>query len=153
VQVAEIFTHLERQFGPAARSKGLRFITEPSAHIVNTDPTLLRGMLSNLLSNAIRYTREGEVGLRATVKPDGTLSLAVEDTGIGIPSNELETIFQDFRRLEKGERMAREGFGLGLGIVRRLSSLLQFPVTVQSGVERGSVFRVEIPSAKVFSGA
>jgi two-component system CheB/CheR fusion protein len=153
VQIAEIFAYLERQFGPIARAKALDFVTEPSSHLVEADPTLLRGMLSNLVSNAIRYTPRGEVRLQSGVGADGALSLAVRDTGIGIRTDQLQTIFQDFRRLEEAERMAGEGFGLGLGIVRRLSSLLRFSVTVQSSVARGSTFRVDIPAAKVYSRA
>ena len=150
VQIAEIFGYLERQFGPIARAKALTFVAEPSAHIIEADPRLLRGMLANLVSNAIRYTQHGEVRLQAGMEASGDLSLGVRDTGIGIPSDQFPTIFQDFRRLSDGERMSSEGFGLGLGIVRRLSSLLRFPVTVQSRVGSGSTFRVAIPGAKVF---
>ncbi len=150
VQIAEIFEYLDRQFGPLARAKALAFVTEPCAHIVNADPALLRGMLSNLVANAIRYTPRGEVRLHSTLNADGRLHLAVRDTGIGIPSEHLQTIFEDFRRLETAEHTAADGFGLGLGIVRRISTLLGFPISVQSTVGLGSTFSIEIPPAKFF---
>ena len=153
VPVAEIYEYLERQFGPIARAKALAFVTEPCAHIVETDPALLRGMLSNLVANAIRYTPRGEVRLHSTTGAEGKLCLAVCDTGIGIPSEHLKTIFEDFRRLDASKNTAGDGFGLGLGIVRRLSNLLGFPVTVQSTVGRGSTFGIEIPPANVFRAA
>ncbi len=71
------------------------------------------------------------------------------DTGIGIAGEDIERIFEDFRRLEEARDMTHEGFGLGLGIVRRLSLLLELPVTVQSTVGRGSAFCVEIPPSRV----
>lgn len=153
VSVAEIFGDLARQFGPVAQAKALRFASEPCPHIVETDPALLRGMLSNLISNAIRYTPEGEVAVRCVVPADGTLRLAVSDTGIGIPGDQLQKIFEDFHRLEDARQVHQDGFGLGLGIVRRLSKLLELPVTVHSAVGLGSTFNVEIPAAKVFRAA
>lgn len=153
VQIAEMFEYLDRQFGPLARARALAFLIEPCAHIVEADPALLRGMLSNLVANAIRYTPRGEVRLQSTLNADGRLCLAVRDTGIGIPSDHLQTIFEDFRRLEAAEHIAGDGFGLGLGIVRRISTLLGFPITVQSTVGRGSTFGIEIPPAKVLCAA
>lgn len=149
IGVLEIYEYLERQFRPIAQAKALEFVSEPRCYVIETDPALLRGMLSNLVSNAIRYTPQGAVALRCVEPPDGSLRLVVSDTGIGIPSNQVQTIFEDFRRLEEGRRIHREGFGLGLGIVRRLSDLLGFPVDVESSVGCGSTFRVSIPPAKV----
>lgn len=151
IPVGEMFCCLERQFGSVARSKELAFLIEPSDHVVQTDPMLLRGMLGNLVGNAIRYTASGEVRLQSSVRADGALCLAVHDTGIGIPDGELESIFRDFHRLEAARCATHEGFGLGLGIVRRLSSLLDFPVTVRSSIGRGSTFCVEIPPGRVFA--
>ena len=153
VQVAELFSDIDRQFAPTARAKALLFGIDPCSHIVETDPRLLRGMLSNLVANAIRYTPEGEVSVRCVAPADGSLRLAISDTGIGIPGDQLQAIFEDFHRLEEGRRVDREGFGLGLGIVRRLSSLLGFPITVQSTVGRGSTFGIEIPAVKVHHAA
>jgi PAS domain S-box-containing protein len=150
VRIADIWDDLQRQFEPVARAKALHFASEPCCHIVETDPALLRGMLSNLVANAIRYTLHGEIHIRCVEPADGSLHLNVCDTGIGIPGDQLQIIFNDFHRLEAARHAHREGFGLGLGIVRRLSSLLGFPVTVQSSPGQGSTFRVEIPPAKVY---
>jgi PAS domain S-box-containing protein len=150
IRVADIFSDLERQFAAAARAKALRFASDPCPHIVETDPTLLRAMLANLVANAIRYTPQGEVSVRCIAPAEGGLRLTVSDTGIGIPAEQLQRIFEDFHRLEDARRAHRDGFGLGLGIVRRLSALLGYSVTVQSTVGRGSTFGVEIPVAKVY---
>lgn len=151
VSVAELFGDLERRFGPEASAKKLRFGVEAAEHVVETDPTLLRVMLSNLLANAIRYTPRGEVRMRCAAVADGSLQLAVSDTGIGIPIDQVDHIFEDFRRLESGQRINRGGFGLGLGIVRRLSGLLGYDVSVRSEPGRGSTFSVAVPAAKVYS--
>jgi PAS domain S-box-containing protein len=151
VSVAELFGGLERQFAAAARAKNLQFGSDPCHHVVETDPTLLRGMLSNLVANAIRYTPRGEVSVRCVVSAEGGLRLAVSDTGIGIPAEQLHRIFEDFQQLDAARGEQREGFGLGLGIVRRLSGLLGFAVTVQSIPGHGSTFGVEIPPAKVYA--
>jgi signal transduction histidine kinase len=153
LRISELFEYLQRQFSPGARAKGLAFRCEPAGHVVQTDAILLRSLLANLVSNAIRYTLAGEVRLRAHVRAGGSLCLEVSDTGIGIASTDLKRIFEDFHRLEAARRATRDGFGLGLGIVRRVSRVLGLPVTVQSSVGRGSTFRVEIPSDKVLTGS
>lgn len=150
VSIIDICNDLEREFGPAARANALRFVTEPCQNIVETDPRLLRSMLSNLVSNAIRYTPEGEVHVRCTAPGDGSVRFAVRDTGIGIQGHQLQAIFEDFNRLEEARRTHSDGFGLGLGLVRRLSTLLGLPVTVESAPGRGSTFQIEIPPAKVY---
>lgn len=149
VGVTEIFADLERQFAATAQAKAVRLSSDPCTHIVETDPALLRGLLSNLLSNAIRYTAQGEVKVRCIVPGDGGLRLAVSDTGVGIPSDQMHRIFEDFYRIEPARRSHREGFGLGLGIVRRLATLLELSVTVESTVGRGSTFEVTIPPHRV----
>jgi len=150
IRVADICNDLERRFGPIARAKTLQFRSTPCPHILETDPALLRAMLSNLVANAVRYTSRGEVFIECTASVDGGMRLAVHDTGIGISHEQRRMIFDDFYRGAEAERANRDGFGLGLGIVRRLSKLLAFPVTVESEVSRGSTFTVHIPKDKVF---
>ena len=153
LQISEMFEYLERQFSPGARAKGLAFRCAPAWHVVQTDAVLLRSMLANLVSNAIRYTPKGEVRLRAHMLAGGALCLEVSDTGIGIASVDLNRIFEDFRRLDAGRQATRDGFGLGLGIVRRVSRVLGLPVAVQSSLGRGSTFRVKIPPSKVLAAS
>ena len=149
VRIAEVFESLQRQHGAAAGGRGLALFCDPSPHLVRTDARLLRGMLDNLVGNAIRYTPSGEIRLRVREGADGSLHLEVSDTGVGIPDTETERIFEDFHRLDEARRLTREGCGLGLGIVRRLSKLLGLPVTVESVVGRGSTFTIGIPEFKV----
>ena len=151
VSVDDICSDLARQFEPSARGKGLRFAVEPCPNIVETDPRLLRSMLSHLVANAIRYTPKGEVNVRCTAPDDGGVRLAVQDTGIGIAGDRLDVIFEDFNRLDEARRIHAEGSGLGLGIVRRLSEVLGLSVTVQSTLGSGSKFQIEIPAAKVYA--
>ena len=151
VRISEMFAYLERQFGPQARAKGLVFSCGRADQLIETDATFLRSLLANLVSNAIRYTRDGGVRLRVQPRPQGALRLEVSDTGIGIARAELGRIFEDFRRLDPARRAAAEGFGLGLGIVRRVSRMLGLPVTVRSRLGRGSTFCVEIPAGKVLA--
>lgn len=152
IQVADIFDDLERQFGSNARAKNLKFHTHPCARVLATDPALLRSILSNLTANAIRYTPRGEVSINCEPAADGGVRFAVQDTGIGIPPEKTQVIFDDFYRSADAESTSRDGFGLGLGIVRRLSTILGFPVTVESVVGRGSTFAVHIPKEKVHTG-
>lgn len=150
VSIPDVYRDLERQFAPIARAKALTFRNNPCPRIVETDPALLRGLLSNLVANATRYTSRGEISIECTIPAEGGLRLAVHDTGIGIPSEQLGAIFEDFYRTPDAKDFARDGFGLGLGIVRRLSTLLGFPVFVQSEPGRGSTFSVHVPKDKVF---
>jgi protein-histidine pros-kinase len=149
VSIATIFSDLERQFSAAARAKSLHYASEPCSHVVETDPALLRGMLSNLIGNAIQYTPQGEVRVRCLAPRDGGLQLLVADTGWGIPDDELQPIFDDFHRGDAARRTNREGFGLGLGIVRRFSMLLGLPISVSSTIGAGSTFRITVPPEKV----
>lgn len=150
VRVQDIAEDLERRFAPAARAKSLTLRISPCPRIIVTDPKLLRGMLSNLLSNAIRYTRRGEVHIDCSLGVDGGVSLAVHDTGLGIAPEQVQAIFKDFYRTREAKEVTSEGFGLGLGIVRRLSRVLGLEVSVQSVLGKGSTFTVHIPSTKVF---
>ena len=149
VRVADICSDLEQQFGPVARAKAIAFRSIPCPRVIEVDPALLRGMLSNLVANAVRYTPVGEVSVECAASQDGGVDVAVRDTGIGIPAEQRTAIFDDFHRSANAERENHEGFGLGLGIVRRLSKLLGFPVTMNSELGRGSTFAVHIPKEKV----
>jgi signal transduction histidine kinase/DNA-binding response OmpR family regulator len=130
---------------PRAIQKGLelRLETDPSLPVwLLGDEIRVRQILLNLLSNAVKFTAVGSVTLRVSYSADqgGTLVCEVEDTGIGIPQDKLETVFEPFTQLAP-EAQRREGAGLGLTICRRLATLMSGNVTASSLPEGGSTFR------------
>ena len=112
---------------------------------VRSDYSLLRRLLQNLISNAIKYTEQGAVTIDARVKRN-TLVMEVSDTGIGMNKADLEAIFQEFHRLEQGKQAA-PGLGLGLSIVRRLASTLEHEMDVETEPGKGSTFKISLPLA------
>lgn len=145
--IYDICEGLLTMFGPQAEKKNidLRTLLEPNIPLLRQDVTKFRQILSNLISNAIKFTPEGG---RVTMKghvTDNLLELTVVDTGVGIAPEEQELIFEKFR--QSGNPMTREqgGTGLGLSIVRELTQLLGGTVTLQSELGRGSTFTVRIP--------
>lgn len=124
----------------------LRSTLDEQASRVFTDPLKLRQILLNLLSNAAKFTEMGEIVV--TVEVHGTtLEMVVEDTGIGIPADQLPHVFEKFRQVDGSHRRKVGGTGLGLAIVRELTRLLNGRVEVRSTVGRGSAFTVELPDA------
>ena len=127
-----------------ARRKGLGLHAPACDFVVRSDPVLLERMLRNLLSNAIRYTTEGEIRLGCTPHGDD-LDIHVSDTGPGIPGQNHEDVFTEFFQLDNPERDRGKGLGLGLAIVRRLSVLLDHPVRLESAPGQGAVFSLRVP--------
>jgi signal transduction histidine kinase len=113
------------------------------------DPMRLRQILLNLLSNACKFTKEGEVSLRARRVTDGrdTIELAVADTGIGMTPEQLGKLFQEFSQAEASTAKKYGGTGLGLAITRRLARMMGGDVTVASEPGKGSVFTVRLPAS------
>ncbi|GLK50025.1 hybrid sensor histidine kinase/response regulator [Brevundimonas intermedia] len=138
-----LFDELRREYAPVAEAKGLALTLVPSGLWVRSDRDLLRSMLQNLIANAIRYTDKGRVLVGARRQGE-RVRLLVCDTGRGIPDADQETVFGEFVRLP-GAPVDEPGAGLGLAIVRRLSSLLDHPLELNSRVGRGSIFRITVP--------
>ncbi|WP_414475800.1 NahK/ErcS family hybrid sensor histidine kinase/response regulator [Microvirga sp. M2] len=139
----ELFRQLQREFDPIAKEKGLNLTFVAPSLTVRSDRRLLRRLLQNLVSNAIKYTPTGRVLVGA--RRQGThLVLEVWDTGLGIPPSKQRIVFREFQRLDQGAKAAR-GLGLGLSIVERIGRVLRHPIILKSEVGRGSVFRVEVP--------
>lgn len=136
-----------RPHGASAHAKGLQLRTEAAPVAVRCDRAMLGRVVSNLLSNAIRYTRSGCVRMRTQVAGAQVL-LQVEDTGIGIAAAQQLRIFEEFYQVGNPARDRRLGLGLGLATVKRLSDLLGLGVTVQSTPGVGSVFTLCLPLAK-----
>ncbi|PWC91385.1 histidine kinase [Azospirillum sp. TSH100] len=147
-EVADLFEALDSQYGPVARSKGLAFSVPQYRAPVLTDRVLLLRLLGNLIDNAIRYTASGQVQV-ACLESGGSLIVEVRDTGIGIPEDRLDAIWEEFHQIGNPERNRDNGIGLGLSIVRRLAGVLDHPVKVRSTPGKGSVFSVTVPLAPV----
>ncbi len=130
-----------------AQSKGLalRVELDPTLpRVIRTDGTKLRQILLNLLGNAVKFTHEGWVALRAHDAGNGNLRVEVEDTGIGIPDDKVDMIFDPFKQAEAG--MVIGGSGLGLAINQRLIELLGGePLEVDTALDRGSRFTFQLP--------
>ncbi len=144
-RISELLQRLEVEFAPLAREKGLDLIFMPCSLAVRSDRRLLRRLLQNLVSNAIKYTPKGSV-LVGCRRHGARLRVEVYDTGIGIPHAKRRVVFKEFHRLDQGARVAR-GVGLGLSIVERIARVLDCEVALKSNVGRGSRFSVEVPRA------
>ncbi len=134
---------LEVEFRPIAAAKGLDFKVVQNSFHIKSDYSLLRRLLQNLVSNAIKYTKSGQVTLDARVVRN-QLVFEIVDTGAGIQDEDREAIFDEFRRLEEGKQLA-QGLGLGLSIVKRLSQTLNHDVSFSSQLGKGSKFLVSVP--------
>ena len=145
-RIDEVMRQLEVEFAPLAREKGLALAFVPSTVAVHSDRRLLRRLLQNLISNAIKYTPKGRV-LVGCRRRGSTVRIVVYDSGLGIPAAQTRAIFREFHRLQDGAKVAR-GLGLGLSIVERIGRVLDHPVQLQSQPGRGSVFSVEVPVAE-----
>ena len=147
VVLADFLADITGLFTPAARAKGVTVRLElapglPAA--VRTDPLRLRQVLSNLMSNAVKFTRQGEIVLRAEAVGPARLVFVVRDTGVGIAADVLPHIFEPYRQADASVARHFGGAGLGLSISRSLAQLLGGDITVASEPDRGSTFTVEI---------
>ena len=142
-RVDELLRRLEFDFAPLARDQGLSLVFVPCSLNILSDRRLLRRLLQNLISNAIKYTRTGRV-LVGCRRRGERLRIDVYDTGIGIPPDKRRAVFAEFHRLDRGAKVAR-GLGLGLSIVERIARVLDHPIALASQVDRGTHFSIEVP--------
>lgn len=138
----ELLSSMKAEYAPVARDRGLAFRVEESGAWVRSDPRLLRRILQNLISNALRYTDAGSVDVTATVRDD-MLEISVSDTGRGIAPEHHAEIFEEFRRV--GDIGRDRGIGLGLAIVQRAARMLGHSVTLDSTIDKGSRFALIVP--------
>ena len=139
----DLLRRIATDYEPMAREKNLTFVVMPTSLRVRSDANLLRRLVQNLVSNAIKYTISGKVLVGAR-RHGGRVSIEVHDSGIGIPAAQFETVFKEFARLDEGAKTAT-GLGLGLSIVDRISRVLDHPVQLASRPGRGTIFRVDLP--------
>ncbi len=146
VPLAEFLGQIVDMFSLQARDNGLEFTFEAPKHLpatVYTDEKRLRQILINLLSNAIRYTQRGRIALRIAYS-NQVAQFDIQDTGIGIPPQELERIFRPFERIENPDHPAKEGIGLGLTITKLLTEAMGGDIAVRSTPGEGSCFSVRL---------
>jgi len=151
--LGEIAQGAEAAFGALAARKGLGFTFDIGAAqgTYRGDPTRLRQILYNLISNALKFTEMGEIRVVAKRLPDG-LSITVSDTGVGIPANRLATLFDKFIQVDATTTRRFGGSGLGLAICRELAELMGGGVAVSSAPGVGSDFTLSLPLARVGEG-
>jgi PAS domain S-box-containing protein len=142
--VADLFEGLRREFAGIATSKGLNFQLDPSDAWVHSDLALVEQIMKNLVANAIKYTREGGLLLRAQ-RQDESIRIDVVDTGIGIAPAQLRYIYDEFYQVGVPANSPRDGYGLGLSIVQRVVRLLNLRLEVSSRLSKGSVFSLFLP--------
>jgi signal transduction histidine kinase/CheY-like chemotaxis protein len=148
-KMADLMRSLEIEFAPIARAKGLDLVFVPCSLPVESDRSLLRRLLQNFISNAVKYTPRGRV-LVGCRRRGQSLQVSVYDTGVGIPVLKRGEIFKEFHRLEQGARIAR-GLGLGLSIVERLARVLNHGIAIDANAGGGSVFSVTVPVTKAIN--
>lgn len=142
---------VKQMFRMKAQAKGLQLLLEIAPDLpqfIHTDESKLRQVLVNLVGNAVKFTERGAIALRAKPSEESPLTLLfeVEDTGYGIPPEELPRLFQPFVQTESGHN-AHEGTGLGLAISQKFVNLMGGEITVSSTVGMGALFRFSIQTA------
>jgi len=144
VRVAEVFEELRTEFAAVAKARDIDLQVRASPVVISTDRTLFNQLLQNLLGNALKYTDRGWVRV-SCVEEGEALVVRVEDSGIGIPADKLERIFDEYYQVDT-HGTKRMGVGLGLAIVREVARLLGFSVKILSSVGSGTTVALRIPS-------
>ncbi|MDZ4381736.1 MAG: chemotaxis protein CheB [Parvibaculum sp.] len=144
IKIDDILGRMKDEFAYTAQAQDLSFRVVPCDLSIRSDSHLLEQMIRNMLSNAFKYTRSGRV-LLGCRRRGGMLSIEILDSGMGIPRDELEAIFDEYHQIDNTARERSRGLGLGLSIVRHLGKLLDHPVRVRSQPGKGSCFSIEVP--------
>lgn len=151
VSIAQVFADLRAEFAALAASRSIDLRISETRLGLSTDRTLFCQLLQNLIANAIKYTEHGSVAL-SVEKTDAFLSVIVEDTGIGIPADKLERIFDEYYQVDT-HGAKRMGVGLGLAIVKEVARLLGLTVSISSRLGEGTRVRVDIPNHMIVPDA
>lgn len=144
VPIQEILDRIVTDNIQQAQEKGLRLECRGEDCVVHSDPGLLERVIENFVTNAIRYTQSGHVSIDYQ-RRDDNVRVSVRDTGIGIPEDQVDKIFEEYYQLDNSVRDRRKGLGLGLAIVKHIARLLDHPLDVISIPGEGSTFVVDIP--------
>jgi PAS domain S-box-containing protein len=146
-ELAPLFDQMRRDFAGMAATKGLRLAVDSALVHAHSDPALVGQVLRNLMSNAIKYTYSGSVELRCE-RRGARLRIEIRDTGVGIASDQADLIFEEFYQVGVSPNSSRDGYGLGLSIVKRIARLLDLNIQVKSELGKGSAFAFELPAAE-----
>ncbi|MEQ1629648.1 MAG: HAMP domain-containing sensor histidine kinase [Gallionella sp.] len=144
VSLQHVLDRMAAEFTWTAQAKNINLYIAPYQGVLKTDPMLLERILRNLITNAIRYTERGEITVVSTAM-DGSVNIDICDTGIGIAEHHLSRIFEEYYQVGNTQRDRKNGLGLGLAIVLRLSNLLGCKVAVRSNDGAGSCFSLVVP--------
>ncbi len=147
--VARILDEMRREFASVAARNGLTLEVETTSACAHSDPSLIEQVMRNLVSNAIKYTRSGSVTLRCSVPSESLVRLDIADTGIGIATDQLPLIYDEFYQVGVSTNTSRDGYGLGLSIVKRIVQLLGVKLEVRSEIGKGSTFSLLLPAAEL----
>ena len=147
IALSDLFDSLKAQFAVLSEQRGLRLRVVPTRLAVRSDPQLLRRILQNFISNALRYTRTGSILLGAR-RMGGEVRIEVWDTGPGIAKEQRARIFGEFQRLDRPSPWGEKGLGLGLSICERIAGILQHRLELDSREGKGSRFAVRVPRAE-----
>jgi PAS domain S-box-containing protein len=142
--VGTLFEELGQEFSGLTAGKGLELRVAATAVHVHSDRELVGQILRNLLANAVKYTAHGWVELRCSDRT-AAVQITVQDTGVGISADQIAHIYEEFYQVGVATNTRREGYGLGLSIVRRLVALLGLSIAVDSEPGRGSTFTLQLP--------
>jgi signal transduction histidine kinase len=146
-EMVDLFSALRGMFKPILTSESVSLVFEEPVDVprVYTDDKKLSQILRNFISNALKFTQRGEVRVSARPDADDTVVFSVSDTGIGIPKEHHQALFQDFVQVDSPIQKRLRGTGLGLSLSKRLAELLGGGVAVESELGKGSTFSVRIP--------
>lgn len=156
VDFRNLLVDIQQMFEAETSKKGLDFLVDVAPETppqLKVDETRIRQILINLVGNALKFTPSGHIKVAVEVKKHTEessidLTLSVEDTGTGIESRNLETIFQAFQQQQEDAKKHFGGTGLGLTITKRLTEIMGGTVSVTSTVNKGSVFTIFLPGIK-----
>jgi two-component system phosphate regulon sensor histidine kinase PhoR len=149
INAYDLVKELEQLYGPDANKKGLKLNThtDPELQLLQSSKLYVREILQNFITNAIKYTQKGSVTISAKAQKDGVL-FEVSDTGIGISKADKEKVFDKFFRSEDFRTRQSSGTGLGLYVTMKLANLIHAEIDLDSEVDKGTTFSINIPNLK-----
>ncbi len=149
INVYNLLSELQKNYTPEAQEKGLQLSVNPDANLelLNSSQMYVNEILQNFVTNAIKYTENGSVTVSAKKSSSGVV-FTVQDTGIGISRNDQAKIFEKFFRSEDFRTRNNNGTGLGLYVTLKLAKLIHAEISVNSELNKGSIFTINIPNLK-----